>query len=114
MRRLPVLLSLSPGCSGPSRDSEPPPPKLIGPRLYPVRGAVTVEGKLLSRVVVALSDAGTHSVGETKADGTCELAHNGRPGGRARRLPGRHRRYRRAGWQGRGPRLPTVRGRVSR
>jgi hypothetical protein len=55
----------------------------MGPRLYPVRDTVTLEGKPLGGAVVfmpAFSDAGTHSVGETKADGTYELASGGRPG----------------------------------
>jgi hypothetical protein len=49
---------------------EPEPSKPMGPRLYPVRGTVTLEGKPLGDAVVvsmpAVSDAGTHNVGETK------------------------------------------------
>jgi hypothetical protein len=44
---------------------------------------VTLEGKPLARAVVAFLptfSVGTHSVGETKADGTYELAHLGQPG----------------------------------
>jgi hypothetical protein len=62
---------------------EPPPPKPIGPKLYPVRGRVTLEGKPLARAVVAFLptfSVGTHCVGETKADGTYELSHLGQPG----------------------------------
>jgi hypothetical protein len=63
---------------------EPAPDLPVGPRLYPVRGTVSVDGKPLGRAVVvfmpSFSDAGTHSVGETKTDGTYELAHMGRPG----------------------------------
>src|SRR5204862_127511 len=83
-RSLPVLLcmlaaSLTMGCEV----VEPTPPKRAGPRLYPVRGTVTVEGKPLSGAVVAflpVFSVGTHSVGETKADGTYELATMGQAG----------------------------------
>jgi len=45
---------------------------------------VTVDGKPLAKAIVAFlpqfSDGGTHSVGETKEDGTYELVHVDRPG----------------------------------
>src|SRR5438067_618313 len=65
-RSLPVLLcmlaaSLTMGCEV----VEPTPPKPAGPRLYPVRGTVTVAGKPLARAVVAflpVFSVGTPSV----------------------------------------------------
>jgi hypothetical protein len=62
---------------------EPDPPIPPGPTLYPVHGTVTVDGKPLARAIVVFMpvfSTGTHSVSETKADGTYRLAHRGRPG----------------------------------
>jgi hypothetical protein len=62
---------------------EPAPDVPRGPRLYPVHGTVRVDGKPLAHAVVVFLpafSAGTHSVGETKADGTYALSHIGRPG----------------------------------
>jgi hypothetical protein len=75
-----LLLYLGVGCE--VREPEPAAPP--GPRLYPVHGTITVDGKPLAGAVVAFvpsfSDRGTHSVGETRADGSYELVHRGRPG----------------------------------
>jgi hypothetical protein len=75
-----LIVSLVIGCEV----VEPDPPKPQGPMLYPVRGRVTVDGKPLAKAIVAFlpefSDGGTHSVAETKGDGTYELAYMGRPG----------------------------------
>ncbi len=75
-----LVVSLVLGCEV----VEPDPPKPQGPMLYPVRGRVTVDGKPLAKAIVAFlpefSDGGTHSVAETKPDGTYELAYMGRPG----------------------------------
>ncbi len=63
--------------------AEPAPLVLPGPKLNPVHGTVTVDGKPLAHAVVVFLPAfsvGTHSVGETGADGAYELAHAGRPG----------------------------------
>ena len=75
-----LVVSLVLGCEV----IEPPPPSPPGPRLYPVSGKVTIDGKPLAKAFVVFlpefGGGGTHSVGETKEDGTYELSHMDRPG----------------------------------
>jgi hypothetical protein len=62
----------------------PPAPAPIGPKLLPVTGRITVDGKPLPGAEVvfspSFSDSGTHSIGETKADGTFALSFLYQPG----------------------------------
>jgi hypothetical protein len=79
------LLSLVAGMLIVGCEAEPPVPKEPPlPSLVPVRGRVTVDGKPLAKAVIVFSpsysDAGTHSVGETKADGSYELSYLNMPG----------------------------------
>ena len=61
---------------------EPPTPETR--TLVPVQGKVTVQGKPLAKAIVVFlptfSGGGTHSVGETRADGTYALTTLGQPG----------------------------------
>jgi hypothetical protein len=75
-----LALALTAGCEV----EEPPPPAPAGPKLLPVTGRITVDGKPLPGAVVvftpSFSDAGTHSIGETTADGSFALSYLYRPG----------------------------------
>lgn len=77
-RRIMLAIVLIAGCEA-EAERAPEPPKLV-----PVQGTVTVDGKPLAGAVVvflpAFSDAGTHSVGETDRDGVYKLATLYQPG----------------------------------
>jgi len=75
-----ILSALLTGCEA----ENPPPPTPKGPKLIPVTGKVMLDHKPLPGAVLIFlpssSDSGTHGVGETKADGSFEMAHLYQPG----------------------------------
>jgi hypothetical protein len=72
-----LFAALVPGCT--VEDPSERPVVRVGRRLVPARGRITLDGKPLPRVVVVFmpvsSDSGTHSIAETRDDGTFELSH---------------------------------------